>query len=183
MTRSDALQLMQTHVKNENLRRHMYATEAAMRWYAEKYGGDVEEWGIVGLLHDFDWEIHPSLEEHPSKGQPILEQAGVSPEIRRAILAHATHTGTKPESMMEKCMFAVDELTGFLVACALVTPSKKLADVKIESVKKKLKQKGFAANVNRDDIQAGFTLLNIGEDEHIGNVLQAMQSIHEELGL
>lgn len=183
MTRDEALQLMHEYVQNTNLRRHMYATEAAMRFYAAKYDGNVDDWGIVGLLHDFDWEIHPSLEEHPAKGQPILGQAGLSSDMRRAIMAHAPHTATPAETMMEKCMFAVDELTGFLVACALVNPNKKLVDVKIESVKKKLKQKGFAANVNRDDIQTGFALLNLSEDEHIGNVLQAMQSIHEELGL
>ena len=174
---------MHQYVQNENLRRHMYATEAAMRFYATKNGGDQDEWGIVGLLHDFDWEIHPTLEEHPAKGQSILEQAGVSVEARRAIMAHAPHTGTVAESMMEKCIFAVDELTGFLVACALVNPSKKLAEVKIDSVKKKLKQKGFAAKVNREDIEQGIKLLGLPEDEHIGNVLQAMQSIHEELGL
>ncbi len=181
--RDQALAIVHEFVKNENLRRHMYACEAAMKVYALKFGGDTEKWGIVGLLHDFDWEIHPSLEEHPTKGQAILESRGVPKEIRQAILAHAPHTGVVAESMMEKCIFAVDELTGMIVACALVTPDKKLANVTIESIKKKLKQKSFAGNVSRDDITKGVALLGLSEDEHFQIVLTAMQSIHEQLGL
>lgn len=183
MTREGALEILHEYVKNENLRRHMYAVEAAMRGYAEKYGGDPDEWGLVGLLHDFDWEIHPSLEDHPIKGQPILESRGVSPVIRQAIMAHAPHTGTVPSTDMEKCIFAVDEISGFIVACALVQPSKKLVDVAVEGVQKKLKSKGFAAKVNRDEIAQGVALLGIPETEHYQNVLTAMQSIHETLGL
>lgn len=154
-----------------------------MRAYALKFQGHVDEWGIVGLLHDFDWEIHPTAEEHPSKGQAILESRGVPANIRRAIMTHASHTGIKPETMMEKCIFAVDELTGMIVACALVQPDKKLAGVTVDSIKKKLKSKGFAAKVNREEIAQGITLLNIPEDEHFQNVLTAMQEIHEQLGL
>lgn len=182
-TRDQALAIVRQHVKNENLRRHMYATEAAMRAYAAKYGGQADEWGLVGLLHDFDWEIHPTLEDHPVKGQPILETAGVPANIRQAILAHAPHTGVKAETMMEKCIFAVDELTGFIVACALVQPDKKLASVTIESIKKKLKSEGFAAKVNREEIAQGVAILGLTEDEHYQTVLSAMQNIHDELGL
>lgn len=182
-SRDQALTILHTHVKNENLRRHMYAVEAAMRAYALKYQGNPDEWGIVGLLHDFDWEIHPTLEDHPAKGQPILEQAGVPEPIRKAIMAHAPHSGVMPQNMMEKCIFAVDEISGFIVACALVQPTKKLADVTVESIQKKLKSKGFAANVNRDEIAQGVAMLGIPAEEHFQTVLKAMQDIHEELGL
>lgn len=182
-TRDQAITILHEHVKNENLRRHMYACEAAMKAYAGIYHGDPEQWGIVGLLHDFDWEIHPTLEEHPAQGQAILESRGVPAEIRQAIMAHAPHTGTTAESMMEKCIFAVDELTGMIVACALVTPDKKLAQVTVDSIKKKLKQKSFAAKVNREDISRAVTILNVPEDQHYLTVLTAMQSIHEQLGL
>lgn len=183
MTRDEALAILHDHVKNENLRRHMYAVEAAMRAYAAKYNGDADEWGIVGVLHDFDWEIHPTLEDHPAKGQPILESKGVPENIRKAIMTHAPHTGTKAETMMEKCIFAVDEISGFIVACALVTPDKKLANVTADGIKKKLKSKGFAAKVNREEIAQGVAMLGVPEDEHYQTVLTAMQNIHEELGL
>lgn len=183
MTRDEALVILHDHVKNENLRRHMYAVESAMRAYAVKYNGDQDEWGMVGLLHDFDWEIHPNLDDHPAKGQVILEQAGVSESIRKAIMAHAPHTGTVPQTDMEKCIFAVDEISGFIVACALVQPDKKLADVTVDGIKKKLKSKGFAAKVNRDEITQGVAMLGVPEDEHFQTVLTAMQNIHEELGL
>lgn len=183
MSRDEAILILHEYVKNENLRRHMYATEAAMRAYAQKYEGDPEEWGIVGLLHDFDWEIHPTLENHPLKGQAILKSRGVPANILKGIMAHAPHTGVKAESAMEKCIFAVDELSGFIVACALVQPTKKLADVTVESIQKKLKSKGFAAKVNRDDIRQGIELLGVPEDEHFATVLKAMQGIHEQLGL
>lgn len=181
--RDQALAILHEHVKNENLRRHMYACEAAMRAYAVKYGGNQDEWGLVGLLHDFDWEIHPTLEDHPTKGQPLLESRGVPDVIRQAIMAHAPHTGVKPATMMEKCIFAVDELSGFIVACALITPTKKLAEVAVEGIKKKLKSKSFAAKVNRSEISQGIALLGIPDDEHVQTVLKAMQDIHQELGL
>ncbi len=183
MTRDEALAILQEYVQNENLRRHMYACEAAMRSYARKCNGDPDEWGIVGLLHDFDWEIHPTLEDHPTKGQSILESRGVPEPIRQAILAHAPHTGVAAESMMEKCIFAVDELTGFIVACALVTPDKKLANVTVEAIKKKFKSKSFAANVSREDIAQSVIMIGLPADEHFQNVLTAMQGIHEQLGL
>jgi predicted hydrolase (HD superfamily) len=182
-TREQALAILHEHVKNENLRRHMYAVEAVMRAYALKYSANPEEWGIVGLLHDFDWEIHPTLEDHPIKGQPILESRGVPAHIRKAIMAHAPFTGVKPETAMEKCIFAVDEISGFIVACALITPDKKLANVTIDSIKKKLKSKSFAAKVNRDEIQQGVEMLGLPPDEHFETVLKAMQDIHEEIGL
>lgn len=182
-TRDQALAILQEYVQNENLRRHMYACEAAMRAYAQKYGGDQDEWGIVGLLHDFDWEIHPTLDDHPAKGQAILENRGVPDQIRRAVMAHAPHTGVRTESMMEKCIFAVDELTGFIVACALVTPEKTLATVTVDGIQKKLKSKSFAAKVNRQDITDGVKLLGLSENEHYQTVLTAMQGIHEQLGL
>lgn len=182
-TREQALEILHEHVKNENLRRHMYAVEAAMRAYATKFGGDPDEWGLVGLLHDFDWEIHPNLDDHPMKGQPILESRGVPEHIRRAIMAHAPRTGIKPESQMEKCMFAVDEIAGFIVACALIQPEKKLSGVTVEGIKKKLKSKSFAAKVNRDEIQQGVDMLGLPAEEHFQMVLDAMQSIHNEIGL
>lgn len=183
MTRDEGIKLLETYVSNQNLRRHMYACEAAMISYAKKFNGDPGAWGLVGLLHDFDWEIHPTLAEHPTAGQPLLEQAGVPADIRRAILAHAPHTGVTPTNDMERAIIAVDELTGFIVACTLVTPNKKLADVTIETIKKKLKQKAFAANVNRSDIDRGPALLGVTPDEHFQTVLTAMQGIHETLGL
>lgn len=183
MTRADALSIMHEFVRNENLRKHMLAVEAAMRVYAAIYHGDPEQWGIVGLLHDFDWEIHPTLEEHPIKGQAILESRGVPADIKRAIMAHAPFTGVKPESDMEKCIFAVDELCGFIVACALVIPDKKLAGVTVKGIQRKLKSKSFAAKVNREEIQQGIALLRIPAEQHVATILQAMQNTHESLGL
>jgi len=178
-----ALDIMHEFVKNENLRKHMYAVSEAMRQYAKKYGEDEEKWAVVGLLHDFDWEIHPNAEEHPVKGSEILEERGYSKEILRAILSHADYTGITRESLMEKTLFAVDELTGFIIACALVQPSKKLADVKVESVRKKFKKKEFARQVNRDDMINGAAELGVDLDEHIAFVITAMRGIEEKLGL
>ncbi|MBI4426418.1 MAG: HD domain-containing protein [Candidatus Kerfeldbacteria bacterium] len=183
MTRADALVILDEFVKNANLKKHMLAVEAAMRAYAPKFGGDPEEWGIVGLLHDFDWEIHPTLDDHPIKGQSILAERGVPERIRHAILAHAPRTGVKPETPMEKALFACDEISGFIVAVSLMTPNKKLADVTIEGIEKKLKRKDFAAKVNRQEINDSIQLLGVPRNEHIQNVLQAMQGIHNQLGL
>lgn len=183
MNRDEALAILDEHVKNPNLKNHMLAVEAAMRFYAQKYGGDREEWGIVGLLHDFDWEIHPTLDDHPIKGQPILAARDVPERIRHAILTHAPRTGVKPETAMEKSLFACDEISGFIVAVALMTPNKKLADVTVEGIEKKLKRKDFAAKVNRQEIDDGIQLLGLPRDEHIQNVLTAMQGIHGVLGL
>ena len=178
-----ALELMHEFVKNENLRKHMYCVSEAMSQYARKYGEDEEKWAIVGLLHDFDWEIHPSAEEHPVKGSEILKDRGYSDEIRRAILSHAGYTGVSRDSLMEKALYACDELSGFLVACALVQPSKKIEDVKVESVKKKMKKKEFARNVNREDIIKGADQLGDQLDEHIEFVINAIKGISGKLGL
>ncbi len=183
MEEQKALEIVHEFVKNENLRRHMYAVSEAMRQYAKKYGEDEEKWAIVGLLHDFDWEIHPSAEEHPIKGSEILKERGYPEEILRAILSHADYTGVTRESLMEKTLFAVDELTGFITACALVQPSKKLADVKVDSVKKKFKKKEFARQVNRDDMLKGAEELGVNLDEHIEFVINAMRGIEDKLGL
>lgn len=183
MNRTDALAIVDAHVKNQNLKKHMLAVEAAMREYAKRFGGDPEEWGIVGLLHDFDYEIHPTLEEHPRRGQAILEARGVPAHIRRAVLTHAKHTGVAPQTPMEKAIFAVDELAGFIIAVALVMPHRKLAEVMVDAVKKKLRSKGFAAKVNREEIAQGVTLLGVSEDQHIATVLAGLQKAAPALGL
>ncbi len=183
MTRADALVILDAYIKNPNLRKHMLAVEAAMRTYAGVFGDNPEEWGIVGLLHDFDYEIHPTIDEHPMKGQPILERRGVPAHIRRAILAHAKHTGVLPETPMERAVFACDELCGFIIAVALVMPSKQLAEVTVESIEKKLKQKSFAAKVNRQEIEEGISVLGMPRTEHFRTVLEALQGIHDDLGL
>jgi len=183
MTRQEAWDLMTEHTKSENLRKHMLAVEAAMRYYAKKFGEDEEKWAVVGLLHDFDYEQHPTPEEHPFVGVELLKQKGYPEEITRAILSHADYTGVVPETRMERTLFAVDELTGFIVAVALMRPNKSLAEVTVKSVKKKLKTKGFARNVKREDIEKGAELLGLTLDEHIENVIRAMQGIARELGL
>jgi len=183
MNYNDAVGLMHEYVKNENLRKHMYSVAEAMRQYARKYNEDEDKWAAVGILHDFDWEIHPNAEEHPVKGSEILKEKGWSDEIRRAVLSHADYTGVTRDSLMEKALFACDELSGFIVACALVQPSKKLEDVKVESVKKKMKKKEFARNVNRDDIIKGAEGLGVPLDEHIEFVLNAIKGISDKLGM
>lgn len=184
ITRDQAFAIVQEFVKSESLIKHMLAVEAAMATYAKKYGEDEEVWRIAGLLHDFDWEIHPTLEEHPLKGVPILRERGVSEEIIRAILGHAPFTETSRDTKMEKALFAVDELTGLITTTALVRPSKKIGDVEVKSIKKKWKDKGFAAGVNREEVEQGATELGVDLwEEHIPTVLAAMQEIAEDLGL
>lgn len=183
MKRTEALSIVRQYVKNENLIRHMYAVEAAMRLYAEKFEEDVDKWGLTGLLHDFDWEIHPSLEQHPQQGVPILRQEGVPEDIVRAILSHADHTGVPRESQMEKALYACDEITGLITAVALVRPSRSIHDVKVKSVKKKWKDRAFAAGANREEIERAVEEFNIDLWEHVDNVLQAMRGIAPELGL
>jgi putative nucleotidyltransferase with HDIG domain len=183
MNRDEALTILQEFVENQNLIRHMLAVEAAMRFYAEKYNQNVDTWGITGLLHDFDWEIHPSLDEHPQKGEPILRKRGVPDEICRAILSHADHTGIPRESMMEKALFACDEITGLIVAVALIRPSKSLADLTVKSIKKKWKDKSFAAGANREEIAKGTEAFDIDLWDHTNNVIIAMRKISESLGL
>jgi predicted hydrolase (HD superfamily) len=182
MNRTDALQLLQEYTKDEALLKHMYAVEAAMRAYAKKFEQDEEMWGITGLLHDFDYEMYPNPPDHPMKGSEILKEKGYSEEIRTAILGHAPYTGVPRESLMAKTLYASDELCGFIMACSLVRPNK-IADLEVSSVKKKLKDKAFARNVNREDITQGTAELGVPLDEHIRFVIDAMKGIAFELGL
>ena len=183
MNRTEAYSLLTEYTKKDGLIKHALAVESAMKWYANKFNEDEESWGIVGLLHDFDYEKYPDAENHPFKGAEILREKGVSEKWINAILGHAGYSGVKRESMMAKTLFAIDELTGFIVAVALVRPSKKIADVAVKSVKKKMKDRAFAAAVNRDDIQNGAEELGIPLDEHISHVLDAMKNIADQLGL
>jgi len=183
MNRKQALEIVREHVKNENLVRHMLAVEATMRFYAKKLDGDIELWGLAGLLHDFDWEIHPTLEEHPQAGIDILKERGVPEIIQRAILSHADHTRVPRESIMEKALFACDEITGLITATALVRPSRSLSDLKVKSVRKKWKDKSFAAGANREEMERGAADFGVDLSEHISNVIEAMRSIAPELGL
>lgn len=183
MNRSEALSIVHDYVKNDGLVRHMLAVEVAMRFYASKYNHDEEVWGITGLLHDFDWEIHPSLENHPQAGVPILQERGVPEEIIRAVQSHADHTGVPRISPMEKALFACDEITGLITAVALVRPSRSLMDMEAPSVKKKWKDKSFAAGANRAEIQQAADEFGIELWEHVANVITAMRSIASELDL
>jgi len=187
-TRLEAWNLVNEYTENQNLVRHMLAVEAAMRAYARKYGEDEELWGVVGLVHDFDYERYPdlSVEGHPVIGARILREEGWPEEIVRAVLAHASeYTGVQPESQMERCLVAVDELTGFLVAVALVRPTKDIRDItKIRSVKKKWKDRSFAAAVSREEIEHACQALPVDLwTEHVPLVLDAMKAIAPELGL
>jgi len=183
MNRTEALAIVREYIKNENLVRHMLAVEAGMRFYAEKFSEDVETWSITGLLHDFDWEIHPSLEGHPQDGAPILQQRGVPPEIVRAILSHADHTGVPRQTHMEKALSACDEITGLVTAVALVRPSRSLYDMTSSSVKKKWKDRAFAAGASREEIEKSTLDFGIPIWEHVDNVILAMRRIAPELGL
>lgn len=183
MNREEAWILLCEWTQNEALRRHMLGVEAAMRWYARKVGADEETWGIAGLLHDFDYERHPNAPDHPLKGAEVLREKGVSEEIVRAILGHADWGGVERDTPMATTLFAVDELVGFLFACAYVQPSKSIADVKVSSVKKKLKDKGFARAVSRDDIRKGIEELGVDTDEHIAGVIDALVEVAGQLGL
>jgi putative nucleotidyltransferase with HDIG domain len=183
MTRDEALALVREYVKNENLVKHMLSVEAAMRFYADKFGEDVEKWAVTGLLHDFDWEIHPTLAEHPLAGEPILRERGVPEDIIRAVLSHADHTGVVRQTSMEKALYACDEVTGLITAVALVRPSRSLLDLEASSVKKKWKDKTFAAGANRAEIEKAAAEFGIELWEHVGNVILAMRRIAPELGL
>jgi putative nucleotidyltransferase with HDIG domain len=183
MNRNEALAIVNKYVKNPNLVKHMLAVEAAMRFYARKYGEDEEKWGITGLLHDFDWEIHPTMEEHPTAGEPILREHGVPGDIIHAVLSHAPHTGIPRETLMEKALFACDEITGMVTAVALVRPSHALYDLKPKSVKKKWKDKSFAAGANREEMEQGAREFGIDLWEHVANVIEAMDSVAETLDL
>ena len=179
----EAQSILDEWVNNKNLKKHAYAVEATMRAYASKLGGDPEKWGIVGLLHDFDYEKYPTLEDHPFKGVAYLKEKGYADELTEGILAHAAHTDTARDTDLKKSIFAVDELTGLIVAVALTRPSKKIADVTAESVMKKWNQKAFAAGVDRKMIETGAEELGIPLKEHVETVLKAMQGISEKLGL
>ena len=188
MDRNTALALMHEHTPSPSLRQHMYAVEAAMRAYAPKYGGDPDAWGVVGLVHDFDYERYPNdahspTEEHPNWGVRLLRERGLGDEQCQAILGHASYTGVARETVMAKTLFAVDELCGFLVACALVRPSRSFMDLEVSSVKKKLKDKAFARGVNRDEVRQGAEELGVALDEHIAFVIQALRPVERELGL
>jgi putative nucleotidyltransferase with HDIG domain len=182
MTYADALELMHQYTKSEALRRHMYAVEAAMRAYARKYGEDEELWAIVGLLHDFDYELYPTAPDHPSKGSEILKSKGYPEEIRRAILSHADYMNVPRDTMMAKALYACDEISGFIYACSILRPNK-IADLEVSSVKKKLKDKAFAKNVSREDIRRGAEELGVPLDEHIQFVIEAMRAASDRLGL
>lgn len=181
--RGKSWELLCEYTKNENLRRHMLAVEAALRTYAAKYGGDPELWGTVGLLHDFDYEQNPYPSSHPQKGSEILKERGYPEEVRHAILTHAEYLGLPRQTPLEKTLYACDELCGFVVAVALVMPNKKLAEVTVDSVKNKLKKKEFARKVSREDIQRGVEELGVPLEEHIGTVLGALQRIADKIGL
>jgi putative nucleotidyltransferase with HDIG domain len=183
MNRIQALAIVNEFVKNESLVKHMLAVEAAMRFYAEKFNEDIESWGIAGLLHDFDWEIHPSMVGHPQDGAPILRERGVPEEIVRAVLSHADHTGIPRQSRMEKALHACDEITGLITAVALVRPSRSLMDLEVNSVRKKWKDRAFAAGANRVEIEQAVSEFGLDLWEHTGNVIQAMRRIAPELGL
>ncbi len=181
--RENAWCLLTEFTQSESLRKHALAVEACMRAYARRFSTDVQLWGTVGLLHDFDYDRYPSPEDHPYKGNEILRERGYSDEIRRAIMSHAEYTGVARNTRMEKALFACDELAGFITAVALIKPSKSLAEVDIKSVRKRMKDKAFARKVNRDDIIHGAAELGVDLDEHIGFCIDALKGIAEDLGL
>ncbi|HEX7997986.1 MAG TPA: hypothetical protein VF528_06310 [Pyrinomonadaceae bacterium] len=184
--RKESWDLLCEYTKGDSLRKHARAVEIAMRACAERYGGpeaDVDEWGIVGMLHDFDYEMFPTADEHPFKGATIMCGRGYPDRMIRAIMGHATYTGVPRDTQMARALFATDELCGFLVACALVRPSRSLDDMEVSSVKKKLKDKAFARSVNREDIYQGATELGVSLDEHIRFVIDALRPHQKEIGL
>ena len=183
MDRAEAWELLCEYTKSDSLRRHALAVETCVTAYAARLGGDPAVWGLAALLHDFDWEIHPTLEEHPQKGEPILAARGVSEEVRRAILSHANHTGVPRETPLQKALFACDELAGFLTAISYVKPSRSIFEVDVPSVRKKMKDKAFARQVNREDIVEGAQGLGVELDEHIAFCIEAMKQRAEELGI
>lgn len=183
MNREDAWNLLTEFTQSESLRKHALAVEACVRAYARKFGEDEGRWGIVGLLHDFDYEKYPNAPDHPMKGSEILKECGYPEDIRRAILSHADYTGVARQSQLEKALFACDELAGFITATALVKPNKSLAEVDVKSIRKRMKDKAFARSVNREDIIHGAAELGVDLDEHIGFCIEAMKGIAGELGL
>lgn len=182
-SRDEALAVLKEYTHGDSLLKHAYAVEAAMRFYAAHFGEDADRWGVAGLLHDFDYERYPSLDDHPFKGAEILRARGFDAELIDTILSHASYTGVARTTQAQKVLFAVDELCGFVTAVTLVRPSKKIDEVEPSSVKKKLKDKAFARNVSRDDITQGAELIGIPLDVHIQNVITALRGIAPELGL
>ncbi len=183
MTREQAWQLVCEWTPSDSLRKHMLSVEAAMRYYARRFGEDEEEWGIVGLLHDFDYERFPTEQDHPYRGVEHIRTLGVPETWCEAILAHAAYTGIQPTTLMAKTLVACDELTGLITATTYVQPTRKIADLKPASVRKRMKEAGFARKVSREDIVRGASLLGIEIDEHIENVVAAMRAVAEDLGL
>jgi putative nucleotidyltransferase with HDIG domain len=183
LDREQAWNLLCEFTKSEGLRKHALAVETCVAAYARKFGADEQQWSLTALLHDFDWEIHPTLDEHPQKGEAILAERGVPDEIRRAILSHANHTGVPRESPLEKTLYACDELAGFITAISYVKPSRSVMEVDVQSVKKKMKDKAFARSVNRQDIVDGAQELGVPLEEHIDFCVKAMQARAGELGL
>ncbi|MCC6613736.1 MAG: HDIG domain-containing protein [Anaerolineae bacterium] len=184
MDRAQAWEIVCEFVQSDSLRKHMLSVEFAMRAYAQHYGEDPESWGLVGLLHDFDWEIHPTLDQHPVDGAPILRERGLSEEDIRTILSHGPLGADDRTTPRDKSLYAVDELTGLITAVTLVRPSKNIADVEVKSVRKKWKDKAFAAGVNREDIEQGAQMLGVDLWEfHVPLVLSAMKDHAAELGL
>lgn len=183
MTRDEAWNIVCEFVQSDSLRRHMLGVEACMSAYALRFGADPETWAVTALLHDFDWEIHPAAPDHPIKGEPILAERGVDEITRRAILSHADYSGVPRESLLERALFACDELSGFLTACSYVKPGRSIDEVDVASVKRKLKDKAFARNINRDDVVNGAKELGVPLDEHIAFCLGAMRARAPELGL
>ena len=183
MDRGAAWALLREHTQSESLIKHALAVEACMRAYARRLGQDEEKWGLVGLLHDFDYQRFPTADQHPYAGSKILEERGYPEEIRRAILSHADYTGVPRVTAMEKALFACDELAGFLTACALVKPGKSIFEVEAPSVRRKMKDKAFARSVSREDIVKGAIELGVDLEQHITFCIQAMQEVADELGL
>jgi putative nucleotidyltransferase with HDIG domain len=188
MNRNEALQIVNEYTKNQNLVKHMLAVEAAMRFYAKKFGEDEEKWAVTGLIHDFDYEKYPNAkhhptEEHPSWGVRLLQEKGYPADVCEAILGHGDYTGVPRQTRLAKTLYACDELTGLVAAVALVRPSRKVAEVDVVAVKRKWSDKSFARGVKREDIELGAQELGIPLDEHIQNVITAMQGISSQLGL
>jgi len=183
MDRNQAWDIMCEFVKSESLRKHMLAVEVCMTAYARKFGENEETWAVTALLHDFDWEIHPTTAEHPMKGEPILAERGVDEEVRRAILSHADYSGVPRVSVLERTLYACDELAGFLTACSYVKPGRSIQEVDTKGVRKKLKDKAFARSVNRDGILRGAAEMGVDLDEHIEFCIRAMQAEAVSLGL
>jgi putative nucleotidyltransferase with HDIG domain len=183
VNREEALNLVREFVKSESLVKHMLSVEAAMRFYAGKFGEDVESWGMIGLVHDFDWEIHPNLEQHPSDGAPILRQRGLAEDMIQDILSHGEHLGIPRDTLRRKALYACDEITGLITAVCLVRPSRSILDLETSSVKKKWKDKSFAAGTNREVMAQAAADFGVELWEHVGNVVVAIRGIAPELGL